>query len=236
VRYGWRMHERLNLRDGLPLQEFRRLLPRRPNIIEVGAHAGSTTIGFRRLFPRARILAFEPEPRAVAKFKAQPALKDVTLLECAVGDRTGEATFHRSGGRPPGHAGEDWDASGSIRQPTGATTAHPWLTFDHAMTVPLVRLDDVVARHGFDGIDLIWADVQGAEEDLIRGAAETMRKTRYFYTECTSHEEYRGQIGLGQLCALLPDFEIVELFRHDVLLRNRTIPPLGRWPILRWWA
>jgi hypothetical protein len=44
---------RTGYRDGKPLQEFKALLRRRPTIIEVGAHDGSATLGFQRLFPRA---------------------------------------------------------------------------------------------------------------------------------------------------------------------------------------
>lgn len=183
---------RAALRDGKPLQEFKQLLPRRPTIIEVGAHDGSTTLGLRRIFPRARILAFEPEPRAIAKFRSRPELRDVTLVECAVADRNGEATFYQCGGRPPAHAGDDWDGSGSIRAPTRAITAHPWMTFDRQITVPVIRLDDALDRHGIETIDLIWADVQGAEEDLIRGAFHTLKRTRLLYAECTEDEEYSG--------------------------------------------
>jgi FkbM family methyltransferase len=225
------MMERGQLRDGKPLAEFRRILPRRPTIIEIGAHDGSTTEGLRHVFPRARIVAFEPEPRAIAKFKSRPSLQGVTLLECAVGDRTGDARFYCSGGRPPGHIGDDWDA---IREPAGVLTAHPWLAFDRQMTVPVVRLDDVVGEYPFDTIDLIWADVQGAEEDLIRGASDTLKKTRYLYTECVDYEGYKGQIGPRELHGLLPDFEIVELFSYDVLLRNKTVPAARRWPRMPW--
>jgi 2-O-methyltransferase len=185
------------------------------------------------LFPRARILAFEPEPRAAARFRSRPSLQDVTLLECAVGAETGETAFYRSGGCPPGQTG-DWDASGSIREPTGALTSHPWLVFDRQMTVPVVRLDDVVKEYALGTINLIWADVQGAEEDLIRGATDTLSRTCYLYTECIDREEYSGQIGLRELYDLLPDFEVVELFLRDVLLRNRTMPPVRRWPSVRW--
>jgi FkbM family methyltransferase len=220
---------RATLRDGKPLHEFKQLLPRRPTIVEVGAHDGSTTLGFRRMFPRARILAFEPEPRAIAKFRSRPELRDVTLLECAVADRNGEAAFYQCGGRPPGYAGDDWDASGSIREPTGAITAHPWMTFDRQITVPVVRLDDALDQHGLETIDLIWADVQGAEEDLIRGALHTLKRTRYLYTECTEGEDYSGQIGLREICGMLPDFDISELFMYDVLLRNKSMPPMKSW-------
>jgi FkbM family methyltransferase len=220
---------RNNYRDGKPLREFKHLLPRRPTIIEIGAHDGSTTIGFRRLFARARIVAFEPDPRAIAKFRLRSELRDVTLIECAIADRNGEAVFHQSSGRPPGFEGGDWDASGSIRQPTGALALHPWLSFNRQISVPVVRLDDALDRHDIGQIDLIWADVQGAEGDLIRGACEALKRTRFFYTECTQDEEYAGHIGLPEMCALLPDFEIVEVFAHDVLFRNRVFAKTRTW-------
>jgi len=221
------MRSRAHLRDGKPILEFRRMLGRAPVVLEVGAHDGWTTAQFRAAFPRARIIAFEPEPRAIAKFKRRPELRDVTLVERAVGDRNGTVTFHRSGGQAPGQPPGDWDASGSIHPPGGLQVTHPWLTFNSRITVPIVRLDDELARLGIEAIDLIWADVQGAERELILGARETLRRTRYFYTECTETEDYAGQIGMAALCDLLPDFEIVEVFASDLLLRNKGIPPLS---------
>jgi 2-O-methyltransferase len=220
--------DRTKLRDGKPLQEFRRLLPRRPTIIEIGAHDGSTTEGLRRLFPRGRILAFEPEPRAIVKFRARPALKAVTLVESAVSDRNGETIFYCSGGRPPGYVGDEWDASGSIRKPTGVISAYPWIAFNRQIVVPVVPLDDEVKRQQIDAVDLIWVDVQGAEKDVIRGASETLKRTHYLYTECIDYEEYENQLGLQELRDLLPDFEVIEVFAYDVLLKNKH-RPAARW-------
>jgi FkbM family methyltransferase len=223
------MVDRSSLRDGKPVHEFKRLMRSRSVIVEVGAHDGATTEGFHALFPRARIIAFEPEPRAIDKFKARHALRGVTLIECAVGDRNGNVVFHRCSGEAPGHPGIDWDASGSIHEPGETRTLHPWLKFDEDITVPIVRLDDELARQGVGPVDLIWADVQGAERELIDGARETLKRTRYFYTECTDAPEYIGQIGLQDMCTMLPDFEVVELFAYDVLFRNKNGQLHGRW-------
>ncbi|HUI96851.1 MAG TPA: FkbM family methyltransferase [Xanthobacteraceae bacterium] len=223
------MIDRSSLRDGIPHLEFKPLLGSASTIVEVGAHDGSSTESFRLMFPRARIIAFEPEPRAIGKFKARPGLQNVTLIESAVGDRNGEAVFHRSSGRAPGHEGDDWDASGSLHEPGTLKTTHQWLTFERQITVPIVRLDDEMARQGVGTIDLIWADVQGAEGDLIRGGRETLKRTRYFYTECTDLGDYVGQVGLHDMCALLPDFEIVEVFAYDVLFRNKNRNLHSRW-------
>ncbi|MEN9248224.1 MAG: hypothetical protein Q6L50_08560 [Gloeomargarita sp. GMQP_bins_120] len=36
--------------------------------------------------------------------------------------------------------------------------------------------------------DFIWADVQGAEVDLIQGGLQALANTRYFYTEYANTE------------------------------------------------
>jgi len=211
------------MRDGKPVREFEQLLRKRPVILEVGANDGSHTCEFLGAFPSATILAFEPEPRAIAKFKAR-RLPGVRLFEHAIGARTGETVFYRSGGKSPRFPQfGDWDASGSIREPAFHLERHPWCTFERRMTVPISTLDAAVAPYGFKVIDLVWADVQGAEEDLVRGATETLKRTHYLYSEYSDKEMYRGQIGLSALCDLIPDFEVVETFRNDVLLKNKIM-------------
>ena len=71
-----------------------------------------------------------------------------------------------------------------------------------------------------ESIDFIWADVQGAEENLILGGRETINKSHYFYTEYSDRELYEGQVGLDWILNALPNFEVVERFSDDVLLRN----------------
>jgi hypothetical protein len=71
-------------------------------------------------------------------------------------------------------------------------------------------------------VDFIWADVQGAESDLIEGASGILASTRYFYTEYSNSEWYEGQITLPGLVQMLPDFELVRRYPMDVLFRSRT--------------
>jgi hypothetical protein len=71
-------------------------------------------------------------------------------------------------------------------------------------------------------VDFIWADVQGAESDLIEGAPRILAATRYFYTEYSNNEWYEGQITLPGLVQKLPDFELVRRYPMDVLFRSRT--------------
>ena len=74
-------------------------------------------------------------------------------------------------------------------------------------------------------IDFIWADTQGAEGAIIRGATETLKFTKYLYTEFSDYEMYEGQINLDGILKLLPTWKVLKIyetqFRDDnVLLEN----------------
>lgn len=205
-----------------------------PVILDIGANDGETTADFLRQFPGARIAAFEPDPRAIRKFKARINDSRVRLYETAIGAVDGRAEFHVSSGVPPWattnpkieerHYPEGWDQSGSLRAPKNHGQFWPWVKFENTITISVMRLDSWVVGY-FEGpslpIDLIWADVQGAEGDLIAGGQWTLKRTKFFWTEYSDSEWYEGQPPLRELAAMLPDFEIIRTFPKDVLFWNR---------------
>lgn len=198
-----------------------------PVILEIGANNGDHTVRFLKLFPRARIYAFEPDPRAIRKFKAQVSDPRARLFEMAIGAVDGEAEFHVSSGLPenmPAHKRaqypEGWDLSGSLRAPKTHKIVWPWVKFEQTIAIPVKRLDTWAQENGVDRIDFIWADVQGAEGDLIAGGRAALARTRYFYTEYSDHEDYEGQPTLAQITEMLPNFNILRRYRMDVLLEN----------------
>jgi hypothetical protein len=90
----------------------------------------------------------------------------------------------------------------------------------------VITLDYHIKRSGIENeriVDFIWADIQGAEVDLIKGGTETFKRVKYFYTEYANSEYYEGEIGLPEICAMLPDFEIIEDYGGDVLLKNKNL-------------
>lgn len=195
-----------------------------PVILEIGANCGQTTGELIKSMPQATIFAFEPDPRAIAKFRQNINEPRVRLHECAVGSTNGTISFHQSSGAE--HLAEyaqGWDQSGSIRKPRSHLEVWPWVKFDKQIEVPIVRLDDWAQQHGITSVDFIWADVQGAESDLIEGASRVLASTRYFYTEYSNSEWYEGQVTLPGLVQMLPDFDLLRRYQMDVLFRNRTL-------------
>jgi 2-O-methyltransferase len=197
-----------------------------PVIVEVGANCGQTTVELLKAMPGATIFAFEPEPRAIAKFRAVIANPNVHLYECAVGAVSGTISFHQSSGAEylPEYS-EGWDQSGSIRRPNSHLKVWPWVKFEKQITVPITTLDAWSEQHRISEADFIWADVQGAESDLVEGAAQFLKSSRYFYTEYSNDEWYEGQITLAELLKKLPDFDLVRRYAMDALFRNRAIAP-----------
>ena len=78
------------------------------------------------------------------------------------------------------------------------------------------RHDPVIIEVGAN-----WADVQGAESDLMAGAARFLRSSRYLYTEYSNEEWYEGQITLTELLQMLPDFDLIRRYAMDALFENK---------------
>jgi FkbM family methyltransferase len=199
-----------------------------PVIIEVGANCGQTTIELLKAMPGATIFAFEPDPRAIAKFREAIVKPNVHLYECAIGAVNGKISFHQSSGAE--HAAEyreGWDQSGSIRRPKSHLKVWPWVRFEKEITVPIMTLDAWSEQHQISKADFVWADVQGAESDLVEGASRFLRSSRYFYTEYSNDEWYEGQITLAELLQKLPDFDLIRRYPMDAHFVNKGIESKG---------
>lgn len=197
-----------------------------PVILDIGCNDGSQTLRFLESFKKARVYSFEPDPRARKRYLDKVTDERAVLFDFAISDMNGVREFYVSGGTNP-YAKEspenlpaDWDLSGSIRKPKKHLKKVPWCKFDEKIAINTRTLDSWVKEAGVGVIDFIWADVQGAEVDLVAGGREALRNTRYFFTEYSNTELYEGQINLNQLLRLLPDFHVVRLYENDVLLKN----------------
>ncbi len=211
--------------DPLTHQEIAALIKKsNPTILEIGCNDGDDTLAFLHEMPDAKMYCFEPDPRAVGRFKTNlgSSLDRVRLFEIAISDRKGQIDFHTSTSDnvdfPKG-----WDRSGSIRRPKNVHTVFPWVKFEETITVSTCRLDDWCTENDIKEVDFIWMDVQGAEGDVIAGATNILERTRFLYTEYGNNELYEGQPSLKVLLARLPSFEVVARYPGDVLLRNREM-------------
>ncbi len=212
-----------------------------PTILEIGCNDGTDTNRFLKAMPGATIYCFEPDPRAIARFRETVSDDRVTLIKAAVADFDGPATFHGSSGRPPESRRsinhycrlDEWDLSGSLCKPTGHLNYSDWVTFpkDREYQVQVLRLDTWLAcTPQVEHVDFIWCDVQGAEGLVIQGAQGVLDITDYFYTEFRRlYELYDGQPSLIDLRKMLLGFEFLKSCGGDkkvegnVLFKNQEL-------------
>jgi FkbM family methyltransferase len=211
----------INISSGnLQVEQIKNIIKNEnPIFLEIGANCGQTTIELIKNFPNAIIHCFEPDPRAIKKFKKNIDSPNVYLHEIAIGNKNGVVSFNQSAG---GEAidPEGWDHSGSIHSPKAHLEMFPWVRFDKKIDVPICRLDDWAKNNSIADVDFIWADVQGAEEDMILGGFEVLKRTKFLYTEYYDNECYEGQIILSNMYKLLNNFLIIVKYENDVLLEN----------------
>jgi len=200
-----------------------------PTILDIGCNDGGDSLWLAQLFKNGRVFSFEPDARARKRYMEKVTDPRAKLFDVAISSTDGTAEFHTSSGAHPeaeerARCEEGWDLSGSLRKPKQHVDAHPWCTFGETITVRTMKLDTWAKENGVTSIDLIWADVQGAEADLVAGAQETLKSVRYIYTEYNDDELYEGQVTLKSLLAMLPGFKLLSNYGNDVLLKNRSIP------------
>lgn len=187
-----------------------------PVVFEIGSCEGEHTKEFLRIFDDIQLFCFEPDPKNCADHRVLIKDDRCMLIEAAITDKDEDVVFHRSGGRPR-------RASGSIRKPKDHLKRHPWCTFDEDITVEGVTLDQWCQENSIHAIDLIWADVNGAETSMISGAKKTLANTRYLYTEFgpENAEVYEGSVTKSDIISLLPQFQEIFVNNNNVLLKNK---------------
>ncbi len=191
-----------------------------PIILEIGCNDGTDTLDFLETFKDCKIYCFEPDPRPIEKFKVKD--NRCKLFKIAISNEDGETTFNLSGGKDPYGKRDDWDQSSSIKKPKKHLKEYPWCNFDKKIKVKTKRLDTWAKENKINKVDFIWADVQGAERELIEGGLNVLNNTNYLYTEFYDKEMYEGQLNLQQILKLLPNFEVVKKFGSNVLLKNKV--------------
>ncbi len=183
-------------------RQFRRLFlaDERLVICNIGACEGEDSVRFSRLFPRARIYAFELLPANQALVRAnfnRYSAVNAELVPAALSDRAGEASCNVSSGRAPDlFAGENWNygnKSSSLLPPVKSDPMHGWIEFNERITVTTTTLDQFCADRNITRIDFIQMDVQGAEKLVLAGAARMLARTTAVWLEVSAQELYRGQ-------------------------------------------
>jgi len=126
--------------------------------IDIGANHGYYTLmASRRVEKAGLVIAYEPEPKnfdMLSRHVRWNRLTNTQLRPFAVGAENGTGRFARGNGTGTGKLSKEGD-----------------------IEVSVVQLDQEVQQHGWQP-NVLKVDVEGAEMEVLRGAAETLRVHR----------------------------------------------------------
>jgi FkbM family methyltransferase len=136
-------------------------------LFDVGAHIGFFSLLSSRLVGAAgSVVAFEPEPQNLAVLRANAArnnLPQLQIVEAAVWSSSGVLEFGRAN-----------QASSMMEGRVTAVSSRN----DERIQVTGIAIDDFVKRNGGPLPNIIKIDVEGAELEVLKGAAEVIRSAR----------------------------------------------------------
>jgi FkbM family methyltransferase len=137
-------------------------------VLDIGAHIGFfANITAQMVGPNGKVYAFEPTPSTHGMLQKMCADNNnaaiVTPVNKAVGKEDGTITFYISN--------DQIDNTNSMLGYRDAANHRP-------IDIALTSVDNFVRQQGLARVDFIKIDVEGAEYDTIRGAAETLQRFR----------------------------------------------------------
>ena len=194
---------------------------RKVTFLEIGACDGTETRKFLLALQSTghfdfTFYCFEPDPRHAETLKLIAG--ENRFIPKAIGCSNGTVPFYQS----YGNGSELYYGSSSIRKPKLVTTSWPDMKFN-SLACESITLDTFCVEKGIKHIDFIWADVQGAEGDLIAGGQIALAHTSYLYTEYCDGELYEGELTLAGIKSQLPEFKIIENWDGDALFRRKPV-------------
>ena len=154
--------------------------------IDGGAYDGSTALAFAKC--GAKVFAFEMDATNYKNCSARIGKNfDITLENMGLSDTEGTANYNSGG-------------TGSRKTPNGTLTAQ------------FIDLDTYVARKNLPRVDYIKLDIEGAELDMLHGAAQTITRCKPKMAISAYHQIDDLWVLALYIKSLRPDYEFE--FRH----------------------
>ncbi len=176
-------------------------------IFDVGAYVGGIALKYNKLFPKSKIFCFEPFPDSFSTLERNTAsFKNITSINKGLSEMEGISKFQTNTSAP----------TNSIFK-TDKSRKNVWseglLETIATVEVEMTTLDNFVAAHAIEKIDILKMDVQGAEFMVLNGAKNTFEKgiVNMIYTEIIMLPTYEGQIPFEETVKLIRSFGF-ELF------------------------
>lgn len=165
-------------------------------VIDIGANTGQFAQRIHNIIPTARICSFEPIQSCYQQLVANTSSLNIKTFNFALGDTNGQVEINISQHSPSSSLLEMADLHKDVFAGTDYSSKE---------TITVKRLDDIAPELAPLGKCLIKIDVQGFEDRVIKGGAETLKKAELIIIETSFQELYQGQVLFNGIYNLLSD-------------------------------
>lgn len=169
-------------------------------ILDVGANVGQFAERFHAIIPDAKIYSFEPIKGCFDELKANTAGLNIEVFNIALGEKEEQIEINISKHTPSSSLLEMADLHTEVFKGT---------EFEEKETITVKRLDDIAPQLGKLENILLKIDVQGFEDRVINGGAETIKKVDTIVIETSFQELYKGQLLFDGIYRQLVDLGFV---------------------------
>lgn len=178
-------------------------------IFELGSRDGIEAISLGNHYYNADVVSFECNPTTYhilqSNIKNYPKLSS---YQYAVSDIDGIIDFYQSVHGNPG--------SSSIFKKTGQYDYIENLV-QNKISVQSTTLSTFLDNYNKKDIDIIWADLQGAELKALNGMGEYLNKVKFIYTEIEYKPIYENQALYFEIKSFLESRNFFERHRDTVV-------------------
>lgn len=155
-------------REKIQMDNFKKLISEGDTVFELGAHIGYISVYFSQLAGTSgKVFVFEPGVNNLPYVReniANSKIKNVQLVEKAVSDNNGTATFYLENITGQSNSlVKDYRVTKKIHSKTFVEMKK------NEVQVETIRIDDFVQMNNITRIDFIKIDIEGAEYLAIKG-------------------------------------------------------------------
>lgn len=189
------------------LSLIKTLIPEEPVIMEAGGHYGVDTVKFAALWPRAKIISFEPNPSAYSKLSdAVRGMENVRTVPIALSNYDGEAVLHVCYGT----TGDNpiFEGASSLLEASDYMAIHYQ---GPQVTVPCRILDHWCEENNVQNIDFMWLDMEGMEFQVLQSSPNILKTVKVISCETNFQEFRRGMTQYTQIKNFLEGVGFIEL-------------------------
>lgn len=178
-------------------------------ICDIGSCDGSDSLKFRKLLPKARVVAFEANPFLYKQMAANPSLAGnrIEVFPFAITNQNGTAPFHVTD--------VDYDGPGVREEANVGTSSllvHEGLKVRQTVEVQTRRIDEfLLSRYPEARRVGLWVDTEGAEFGVLEGMVGIKDRVLAVHVETALTPLRLGQKVTMEVESLMRSFGFIPL-------------------------